>query len=194
MFGAQLGVLPKVLTILVFLSFISDFRIALSSKRKKAYNHFETKAGAYVDMCVMLTAVLCICFMLGFEVIQFYNYVIMNVLLCLLYTGFFKVVLQNLVRTKYSSFDKDDKKDKRAVRSANWRRFGLLPLYFIFILFYRNFTITFNDGILENKIAIVGVILVGIRISRSCAKINLRIRDMYKRDWREDDENNIYKN
>lgn len=194
MFGAQLGALPGILFILVLASFLSDIRLALDNKKRKDYNRFETKAGSYVDMCMLLTAGMCICFILGYEVIQYYNYVIMNILLCLVYTGLFKVILQNLIRTKYSSFDKNDKQDKRAVRRANLSRFGLIPSYFMFLLFYRNFTITFNDGILENKIAIVGVILFGVMISRSCAKINLRIRDMYKRDWREDDENNIYKN
>ena len=194
MFGAQLGIISIVLTILTFLSFFSDFRIAVDNKRRKDYNRFETKAGSYVDMCILLTIGMCVCFALGYEVIQYYNYIIMNILLCLVYTGFFKVILQNTIRAKYSSYDKDDKKDRKAIRRANFGRFGLLPSYFLFMLFYRNFTITFNDGILENKIAIVGVILLGIRISRSCAKINFRIRDMYKRDWREDDENNIYKN
>lgn len=196
MFGRGLGFggnVPIVLTAFVIWAIFCDIKIASRLKDERGYNRFETLAGSYVDICVLLTIGLVIAWFLGVEVIQFWIYWVMNILLTFLYVGFVKLILQNIIRTTYSSYDKSNKKDKKAMRRVGFRRFGILPKYFVFILFFHNFTVTFNDGIFENKIAIVGVLLFGAMVSKSCAKINLAVRDMYRRDWRQDDDNNRYR-
>lgn len=163
----------KLLFWFVIYSMFVDLRFTKNMKRDKLYNNFELHAGSYADISTLAVVGLLAMEFFKINVSPSLVEIVLRVILALLYCGMFKVILQKIIRSKYYWID--TKQEEKDLKKVNRKRATLLISYLLLLLFFRNLTLTIDDGVKGNAIAIVGVLWFSRSASRKCSKIKNKI-------------------